>query len=386
MEIKYHANPNYRDSNSTHKIMLRLTFGLLLVYAFGLYNAYSFGVTYFVNSIIIMAVALVTALSTEAIWALVFKKNVLEYIKNSFGWVTAIIIALTVASDTQPYVICIVTFISIFFAKLVFGGFGQNVFNPAAIGRAVLASSFAGNKIVDVLTSATPTSTFDSFGWLISSNDFSVYLEDFNGLRGILLGFYNGAIGETSSLLIVLIAIYFAFTRVIDWRIPLTYVGIIFAGSTIIGLANGIGMTYPIVFTSTGGILFGAVFMLTDPVTNPTTTVGRVIYAGIAAICTVLIRIFGNLPDGVTFSIIIANMLAPMIDKFTMCKQTDREKFINIFIPLYIIFAIVIIWLCGFGLTVKPYDSVVNANQVNHVIVSDKTLSNTSFVEIKEVR
>lgn len=359
MQIKYRANSNIRDNLSTQQIMLHLTIGLLVVYAFGLYNAFTMGKAYLVNAVILMVVAIVCALVTELIWALVTKeKNILDYLKNSFGWVTAIILVLTVTPDTHPYAIGVSTIIAIFFGKLVFGGFGQNVFNPAGVGRAILGTSFAGNKIVDVLSGATPASTFNTAGWLIKSSDFAVYLEDFGGLKNLFLGLYQGAIGETSTILLIVVAIYLSIKKVIDWRVPVTYVGVIFVGTTIIGLLNGAGIAYSLAFIATGGIFFGAVFMLTDPVTNPSTRVGRIFFAGTAAIITVLIRLFANLPEGVVFSILIANMLSCVIEKITDGNQYKNAKKFNIAVPVFLVVLVACIAVCGTGLTKNSYKSI----------------------------
>lgn len=367
MEIKFRANPNLREKLTTQQIMLRLTIGLLVVYAFGLYHAYTLGTTYLVNTIILMVVAVACALLTEAIWALVTKeKNVIEYLKNSFGWVTAIIIVLTVTYDTHPYAVGVATVIAIFFGKLVFGGFGQNIFNPAAIGRAILGTSFAGNKIVDALSGATPASVLDSAGWMVDAEDYAIYLADFGGLKNTLIGLYEGAIGETSTLLLIVVGIYFALRKVIDWRVPVTYIGVMFLGTTIIGLVNGLGMIYPLMFICTGGIFFGAIFMLTDPVTNPNTRVGRIIYAGIAAILTVLIRVFGSLPEGVVFSILIANMLTCVIEKFTDGSQIKDLKKFNIVVPAFLVILVGCIGLCGSGLTINSYKSIYALPEFEH--------------------
>ena len=367
MQIKFRANSNIRDNMTTQKIMLRLTIGLLVVYAFGLYHAFTMGMPYLINSLILMVVAVVCALLTETIWALVTKeKDIFGYLKNSFGWVTAIILVLTVTYDTHPYAVGVATVMAIFFGKLVFGGFGQNIFNPAGVGRAILGTSFAGNKIVDVLSGATPANTFASAGWLIKADEFATYLEDFGGLKNLFFGLYEGAIGETSTILLIAVAIYLAVTKVIDWRVPVVYVGVIFVGTTIIGLVNGIGMSYPLAFIATGGIFFGAVFMLTDPVTNPNTITGRIIFAGVAAIITVLIRLFANLPEGVVFSILIANMLTCVIEKFTDGNQKKDEKKFNIVVPCFLVVLVACIALCGTGLTKNSYKSIYALPEFDH--------------------
>ena len=165
MEIKYKSNPNYRRPLTTAKIMAYLLVALLVVYAFGLFNAYNLGgMALLGNAVLLMVVAVAVTLVTEAVWAKVLKQDIKKYITNSFGWITAVILVLCVKADTSPYAIGVATFIAIFFGKLVFGGFGQNIFNPAAVGRAVIISSFAGSKIADAMTGATPTATLSSAG------------------------------------------------------------------------------------------------------------------------------------------------------------------------------------------------------------------------------
>ena len=357
MEIKYKSNPNYRRPLTTAKIMAYLLVALLVVYAFGLFNAYNLGgMALLGNAVLLMAVAVAVTLVTEAVWAKVLKQDIKKYITNSFGWITAVILVLCVKADTSPYAIGVATFIAIFFGKLVFGGFGQNIFNPAAVGRAVIISSFAGSKIADAMAGATPTATLSSAGWLLSNEAAASFAGDFS-LASLFLGNYGGALGETSVLILVLCGIFLSVKEVIDWRVPAIYVGTIFLGTLIIGLVNGCGVSFALNFIMTGGIFFGAVFMLTDPVTNPTTRAGKIVFAGLAAIFTVLIRLFANLPEGVCFSILLVNMLTPVIDKFFACKQTDNEKKYNIGLPVFVLAVVVCVVCCGFGLSINDYKS-----------------------------
>ena len=360
MEIKWKSNPNYRSSLSTKEIMKQLTIALAVVYVFGLVRSFAKGTRYGINVIVMMIVALVCALGTEAIWAKVQKQDVKKYLSNSFGWVTAMIIVLCCRNTITPYAIGVATIIAIFFGKLVYGGFGQNVFNPAGVGRAIIGTSFSTAVITDAVSGATPTATLASAGWLMKTNAFNTYLSDFGGLTNFWIGWYDGAIGETSALLLIVVAIYLAYKKVIDWRITVTYVGTIFLGTTIMGLVNGVGMAYPLAFVSTGGIFFAAVFMLTDPVTCPNTRSGKIIFAAFAALMTVLIRLFANLPEGVVFSILLANIMTPVIEKVLLGKQVDMEKKLNLWVSVFVIAVIVIIALCATGLTLhNSYASVM---------------------------
>ncbi len=326
MELKFKAAPHFRQKLSTSRIMWDLTLGLLVVYAFGLYNAATLGSGYLTNAIILMVTSVLVALVTEAIWALCTKKNVVDYLLTSYGWVTAIILTLMVPVNTEPYALAVATLLCILFGKLVFGGFGQNIFNPAAVGRAIIFVAFASSLASDLVTSATPTTTMDSAGWLLTGDAFDTFLSDFGGIWGLFLGTYSGSLGETSTLVILLVGVYLAVREVIDWRVSLTYLAVIFVGTLIIGLANGTGVEYALFNICTGGVAFGAVFMLTDPVTSPNTRAGKIVFATIAAFLTMLIRYCANYPEGVLFSILLVNILTPVIDKAFDGKQVLREK------------------------------------------------------------
>ena len=326
MELKFKAAPHLHQTLSTNRIMRDLTIGLLVVYAFGLYNAATLGVDYLINAIILMVVSVLVALATEAIWAVCTKKNVKNFLATSYGWVTAIILTLMVPVNTAPYALAIATLLCVLFAKLVFGGFGQNIFNPAAVGRAIIFVAFASSLASDLVTSATPTTTMNSAGWLLTGDAFSTFLSDFGGITGLFISTYSGSLGETSTLLILIVGVWLTIREVIDWRISLTYLGVIFFGTLIIGLANGSGLEYALFNICTGGVAFGAVFMLTDPVTSPTTRAGKIVFAAIAAFLTMLIRYCANYPEGVLFSILLANIVTPVIDKAFDGKQTLLEK------------------------------------------------------------
>lgn len=360
MEYKYKATPMARRPLNTNQIMIRLLIGLLIVYGYGLYNASKWGKEYLINGILLFVVSIVVGTITEAIFALACKKNPIQHLKKSFHYITCIILVLTVPANCSLFVMGIATFLALFFGKLVYGGFGQNVFNPAAVGRAIIATSFAGKVALDAVTSPTVTTAFANMNWISDSTNYLALMEEYGGLGTILSGSYFGALGETCTILILAIGVLYAIFDVIDWRIPLTYLGILFAGSMLIGLSYGLGIDYAIAFVSTGGVAFGGVFMLTDPVTNPQTRPGKILFAAIAAMLTILIRFLGNLPEGVIFSILIVNMLAPAIDYLFVSKQIESQKR-NIAIVFGSIIMFVLITAL-IGKIVKPGTFIINDN------------------------
>lgn len=328
MKFIFKVAPNQRIKQSTQNIMFELTLGLLAVYLFSLVYYYmEYGVDYMVHAILLMVTALVVSLVVEVIWSLIFKKNIMAHLKSSFPWVSAIILVLMVPISMPLYALSVGTVFAILIGKLIFGGFGHNIFNPAAVGRTVILTAFTSSVVADLTTSATPINAIAQRGWLITDGAArDAFLEGFGGLSGLFLGWYPGSLGETSTLLILIVGIVLAIRKVLDWRVPVFYLGTIFLLGGIIALVNGVGIWYPIYHVVAGGAAFGAVFMLTDPVTNPTSASGRIIFAIGAAIITVLIRIQANLPGGVVFSILIMNMLTPAIERMTDGWQYEKAK------------------------------------------------------------
>lgn len=356
MKFTFKPSPNYRDSLSTGRIMMELTLGLLVVFAFTLVlyamNP-AYGAGYAVRAVLLMAVAVISACGTEAVWCLATKKDIVSSLKNSYPWVTGIILALMCQVNIDIYALAVSTILAIFFGKLVFGGFGQNIFNPAAVGRAIVFASFSGKVAVDFATGATPTSTMASHGWLVTNEASSIVLGDFGGLFNMLFGNYPGAMGETSALIIILVGAYLAWRKVIDWRVPVTYLGTLFTISLVAGLTHGAGLWYPLFHVLTGGAVFGAVFMMTDPVTNPTSAPGRIMFAIGCAALTFIIRVKANLPEGVLYSILLMNMVTPMIEKLTDGNQIKMMKKNTISVAVFFIVGLALSLVCTIGMEAK---------------------------------
>ena len=185
MKFTFSVSPNLHQKQSTKRIMLELMLGLAAVYVFALvYYFMEYGSSYALQAVLLLAVALVVALVTESVFALVLKKNVRQYLSGSFGWITAIILTMMCTIDITPYALGVATFFSIFFGKLLFGGFGNNIFNPAAFGRAVIFNAFMG-AATNVVTSATPlTAIGTASSWIpgrlpVTSSFFSVFFPCF---------------------------------------------------------------------------------------------------------------------------------------------------------------------------------------------------------------
>lgn len=323
------TSPNYRQKFSTQRIMRDLTIGLAVIMAYSLYYYYyNFSSNEPLIKVgLIYLVSIGVALVTEAIWGLTHKTNLLEQIKNGFPWVTAIIFALTLPIGTPLYVVAIGSFISIFLGKLVFGGFGHNIFNPALVGRVLVHLSFADKLLpyidgmkgaTDLASTATPAAMLASTNWM-GGSDFTYQLMD------LLTGNHGGALGETCIWLILLVGVILAVRRVFDIRIPIAYLGTVIILSAVYAGMNGLDLlTYPVMHLCIGGVAFGAIFMATDPVTSPTSPLGKILFGIGLGFLTMIIRLKANYPEGVLFSILMMNMLSPLIDSFILGRTNTR--------------------------------------------------------------
>ncbi len=336
MKFTFHVSPSIKNTLSTQRIMAELTLSLCVVFVVAcVYYGVAFGASVALQAVLLLACSLITTLICECLFAKILKKDIKTFLKNSFGWVTAIIITLMVPVTMTPYAVIISTAFAIVFGKLLFGGFGQNIFNPAAVGRAVVFAAFTGAS-TNIITSATPTSVMaNTYNWLPSNAAvLDTFLDQFGGFTGLALGTYAGAIGETFAVLILIIGVVLSIRQVIDWRVPVVYLGTIFVLTAVVALLTGIEsyhgvpgfIWYPVLHLITGGVVFGGVFMLTDPVTSPTSASGRVMFAMGAAIITVLIRLKANLPEGCLYSILLMNMFTPWIESIFDGKQLELVK------------------------------------------------------------
>lgn len=378
MKFKLNPAPNYHCGASTRKIMLELTACLLVVFAFSLFYQFSaHGLENVIHVLILMASAVVTAVVCEVLWALLIaKEKPLDYLRDSFPWVTAIILVLMVPANTQVYPVIIGTIFAIVVAKLVFGGFGQNIFNPAAAGCAVIFSYFATSLASDIQTFATPTKTIaNTYGWIINDPELvTKFLDEFGGLTGLLAGWHDGALGETCTILLLVLAVYLIVRNIIDWRVPVFYLGTVFVLASIIGFTHGAGLWYPVFHLLTGGVVFGAVFMATDPVTNPTTKAGKIIFAIGCGLLTVLIRVKGSLPEGVLYSILLMNMLTPWIERACAGVQFNLGKKIMPLLTGVVVVACGLIFVVSNMISpVVPEEPKVPSflSETQHLLVSD---------------
>ena len=304
------ASPHFRSRQTSSGIMLDVIIALIpsLVAAYIIFG---------VRTLILSAVSVISCVAFEYVCRRVMKRH--NTISDLSAVVTGLLVAFNVPATLPVWMVIIGDFFAIVIAKQFFGGIGQNFVNPALIGRIVLMSSFPSKMgsypepLVSTipLTSATPLASLKSGAMPEQS------------LLGMFLGLRGGALGEVCIAALIIGFIYLLVRRVISWHIPVFYIGTVAVIMLIAGKGN---FEYVLYELMAGGLVLGAVFMATDYTTSPVSTRGKILYAVGCGLLTSLIRVFGNLPEGVSFSIIIMNILVPLIEHITTPKPFGTPK------------------------------------------------------------
>ncbi len=323
LNLKVSSTPHIREKNSIEDIMLDVIIALMPA-------AFAGVLLFGQQAFLVMLLSVVCCVGFEWLYQKITRKK--STIGDMSAVVTGILYAFCLPVNVPLYIVVIGAFVAIIIVKQLFGGIGQNFMNPALVGRAfVLASfplamtQFAGTKMnffseatPDVLTGATPLSS--EFTGTVPSA-----LEQ-------LFGMYKngqpipGCIGETCAIALLIGFAYLLIRRVISVRIPLAFIGSVMlmtwlcSGSAVPSIQN------PLTAVLSGGVLLGAIFMATDYVTSPTTPWGQIIFGIGCGVLTCVIRFWGGYPEGVSFAILLMNILTPLLDRWTMPKPFGKVK------------------------------------------------------------
>ncbi len=347
MKLIRQTAPYIRKKVTVERMMIDVIIALLPATIFAI--IYSKGA-----ALVILTISIMTVLASEYIYTKVTKKQLTKGTLYA-GTITATIFALTLPTTLVTtgdafrglYIVFIGALFAIVVGKLLFGGLGTNIGNPAAIGRLVVLVSFGSALTYDAVSGATALGTLKA----TSEN----FVEQFNkameyySFKDLFFGTIPGSMGEVSALAIIIGGIYLFYRKSADLRNTLS---MLLAFSIIIlvaGLGLGVNpLEYLLFHLLSGGILFGAVFMITDPVTSPTTARGRIIYGMIAGVLSALIRLFGAYPEGVAFAILLANIFVPSIDyyKWQSTKYT-RKYVIGLMITMSLLSLVVFLAIGG---------------------------------------
>ena len=270
-------------------------------------------------ALLVILACVLSAYAAEIVCLKVMKKESPTQEKSAI--VTGLLLAFCVPPTLPLWMAVLGSLFAIVIAKHLFGGLGQNIFNPALIGRAFLLASFP----VAMTTWTTPIDGLSTASPLGMMKEVTVG-QVLPSVSELFLGTVSGSIGETSALAVLLGGAYLLYRKHIDWRIPGTFLGTVFLLTAIVGISRGEGLWYPFYHLCAGGLLLGAFFMATDWVTSPITKLGRIIFGVGCGLLVVLIRLKGGYPEGVAYSILLMNVVTPLIDRYTKARVFGRVK------------------------------------------------------------
>lgn len=300
------SSPHFRHPDTTQGIMLDVIIALLPAAVFGC-------VIFGWRAALVLAVSVASSVIFEFLWNLIFKKP--QTIFDLSAVVTGLLLGMNLPSTMPLWMAVIGSLIAIIVVKQFFGGIGHNFANPAMTARIALMVSFPAAMTayaapfgsIDTVSSATPLASI--YGDAVST----VTVKD------AFFGIQSGCIGETSAFFLIVGGLYLILRRVINPIIPLSFIGTVALASLIAG--QNVGMC---VFS--GGLIIGSIYMATDYTTSPTTNWGKLIFGIGCGLITFIIRQFSSLPEGVSYSILLMNILTPYVNRLTARKPFGYVK------------------------------------------------------------
>ncbi|MCD8053864.1 MAG: RnfABCDGE type electron transport complex subunit D [Lachnospiraceae bacterium] len=311
MSNLYHVStsPHAVAQDTTQKIMRDVIIALIPATVWGIWL---FGA----HAVLVVLLCVVASVATEYIWNYCMKKP--QTVSDLSAAVTGLLIALNMPASIPLWMPVLGCVFAIVVVKQLYGGLGQNFMNPALAARCFLLISFAGSMTsfpsVDGVSTATPLA-------IIKNGEGTVSLTD------MFFGYTSGTIGEVSALLLLVGGIYLLARKVITWDIPVVYIATVAVFMFLFGgtLGYSFDLTFVLKELCGGGLMLGAFFMATDYVTSPITSKGRILYAVILGCLTGVFRVCGNSAEGVSYAIILGNILVPLIERVTLPEAFGRE-------------------------------------------------------------
>ena len=320
-------SPHIRGNSTTNRIMLDVVIALMPAF---IGSVLIFGP----RAALITGVCVSACLLFEAAYQKLLKKPIT--VTDFSAVITGLLIAFNLPVTIPLWQAVIGCFVAIIMVKQLFGGLGRNFANPAIVARIVLFIAF---PVAMGAAWHMPEAAWSTPSWMLITDAVSsptplYYLTDrtmevsdimyvLPNLRDMFLGIRGGTIGETSTAALLLGGIYLIVRRVIRWHIPLSFMATV---GVLTFVSGGFSFDFMLMHLLAGGLLLGAIFMATDYVTSPQTSKGRIAFGIGCGLLTVVIRLFGNYPEGVSFAILFMNILVPFINKFTMTKPLGGKK------------------------------------------------------------
>lgn len=315
MERQYHDNlvvssaPHAVSNVDTTKVMGTVLVALIPAFAVGIYQ---FGYRAIVQTVVCVLACVIFE------WLYNHFMNRPQTVKDLSATLTGVLIAFNIPASLPYWMSIVGCFVAIIIVKQLFGGIGQNLVNPAVTARIVLFISFAtemttwpvargASSAADAVTGPTALGILSEGGGDLPSN------------LDLFLGNCGGCIGEVSALALLIGGIFLIWRKVISWIIPVTFLGTVFVLTLLIPGQD------PIFHLCAGGLMLGAFFCATDYVTSPILAKGKVIFGIGCGLITVLIRVYGSYPEGVSFAILLMNILTPHIDNFCISRAYKKK-------------------------------------------------------------
>lgn len=358
--------PFVQCKESVKKTMIHLMIALLPIMLFAIYKngyiPYSHGYGSMISilyPLLFMLIGAGTSFIVETIYLVCRKQK--RKIFSSYSFFPGLFLSLLLPINTPIYILILGSIFATIVGKLVFGGFAKNIFNPALIGYVFviiifgsMLGSYHNAYELDTISSATPLTN----ATLVSGvGNYDTLIKPYGNISNFLIGTIPGGMGEVSALLCLIAFVYLTITKTIKWRIPVFYVGTVFVLTLMVGRLLGADIYYPLFHILSGGLLFGAIFMATDPVTSCVTPIGQVLQGIALGILTVVIRFVAT--EGVAISILIINGMVFLFDKIGAKARFNLSKAI---LPFAIMAILVMATGVGVAALNRPKEGVTDPN------------------------
>jgi electron transport complex protein RnfD len=290
-----------------------------------------------ISAVLVLAASIIGAVLAEWVFAARAVRG--QSLKDGTGILTGLLLGLTLPPGLPMWMAFLGGFASISLGKVIWGGLGHNLFNPALLGRAFLLATFP--IAMTTWVPATPESFFEIYpsnlalpfmqgqvDAMSAATPLGLlkFQQEVTPLADLAFGKIGGSLGETSGVLLLLGGIYLWLRRDLDWRIPVSILLTVMVFSACLTLFDAERFPTPLFSVFSGGLLLGAIYMATDPVTSPTTPRGTWIFGIGIGVLVILIRVFGGLPEGVMYAILLMNAATPLIDRYTQPRVFGRGK------------------------------------------------------------
>ncbi|HKK61443.1 MAG TPA: RnfABCDGE type electron transport complex subunit D [Bacteroidales bacterium] len=318
-------SPHVHTTERVPKLMYGVILSMLPAFAV---SVYFFGI----GMIIITAVSILSCIGFEYLIQKYILKETPTHLDGS-AFLTGLLLAFCLPANLPFWMVIIGAAVAIGIGKMTFGGLGNNIFNPALVGRVFLFISFPVQmtsypepgqwlKYADATTGATPLGVLKEG---LGEQTAGTLVEQGPDYMNLLLGNMMGSAGEVAALALLLGFAYMLYKKIITWHIPVSILGTVAVFNGLMWLINPDQYADPLFHLLTGGLMLGAIYMATDYVTSPMSRKGMVIYGVLIGLLTVIIRLFGAYPEGVQFAILIMNAFVPLLNKYIRPRRFGKE-------------------------------------------------------------